>query len=231
MERSRDEDRAVNIADGLAVVGRRRAPLPIGTQTTVNLCHALPAPANFTPFSAMPPFDPNLPPNQVQVRAEELRNQFNGLKELIDAVPTLNAAQVNATNTLSPGASAEASVGVNGSTLEFTFGIPSGAPGAEGPMGPQGEMGPQGPEGPQGPTGGPAGPEGPPGPQGPPGNDGSPGPTGEVSQNDLANAITNVVNGTSNNSNSVATLDTVFPDPAMEEMRAKLNELINALRR
>jgi hypothetical protein len=52
-----------------------------------------------------------------------------------------------------------------------------------------------------------------------------------VSQNDLANAITNVVNGTSNNSNSVATLDNVLPDPAMEEMRAKLNELINALRR
>ncbi len=52
-----------------------------------------------------------------------------------------------------------------------------------------------------------------------------------MSQNDLANAITNVVNGTSNNSNSVATLDNVLPDPAMEEMRAKLNELINALRR
>ncbi len=87
--------------------------------------------------------------------------------------------------------------------------------------------GPQGPAGPQGPTGDPGGP---PGPQGPPGTDGAqgpPGPQGEVSQQGLDAAI----NGTSSNSNGVATLDTPFVDPELESLREKMNELINALRR
>jgi len=32
-------------------------------------------------------FDPSLPANGSDVRSDELRNQFTGLKELIDAVP------------------------------------------------------------------------------------------------------------------------------------------------
>ena len=67
------------------------------------------------------------------------------------------------------------------------------------------------------------------------GSDGAPGaqgPPGEVSNAQLTSAI----NGTSNNSNGVATLDTAFVnDPPtladMELMRAKVNELIQALRR
>ena len=39
------------------------------------------------------PFDPNLPANGSQVRSAELRNQFNGLKTLIDAVPAGPAGQ------------------------------------------------------------------------------------------------------------------------------------------
>ena len=72
-------------------------------------------------------------------------------------------------------------------------------------------------------------------PRGFPGNDGGSGPQGapgEVSLMQLNSAI----NGTSNNSNAVSMLDTPFAnDPPtladLELMRAKLNELINALRR
>jgi hypothetical protein len=60
------------------------------------------------------------------------------------------------------------------------------------------------------------------GPQGDPGAQGEPGPTGEVSQVALEGAIA----GTSSNSNGVATLDNPYGDPANEEIRQKLNELI-----
>jgi hypothetical protein len=66
----------------------------------------------------------------------------------------------------------------------------------------------------------------------PRGNDGIQGPPGEVSAAQLNSAIA----GTSNNSNTVGTLDSPFAnDPPtladMEVMRAKMNELILALRR
>jgi hypothetical protein len=66
------------------------------------------------------------------------------------------------------------------------------------------------------------GPTGPTGPQGPP---------GEVTQADLNNAELNMLSQSSANSNGVGTLDTPMPDPDMETLRQKLNELINALRR
>ena len=176
----------------------------------------------------MPSFDPTRPVNGVIIDADFLRDQFNSLKALIDAIASITAAQVDATNTLPPGSAAEATVGVVGNTLAFTFGIPAGVEGQSGPMGPQG------PEGPQGPTGGPPGPEGPMGPQGPQGADGAmgqQGPPGEVTQNDLANAI----NGTSNNSNSVGVLGLVA-DPAydpgqIQVLIDKMDELIQTLRR
>ena len=120
-------------------------------------------------------FDPNYPPTNAEIESAPLRSQFNGLKALIDAVPTLNAAQVNSTTTLQPGSPAEAAVGVTGNTLGFAFGIPAGVEGPQGVMGP---MGPQGPEGPMGPSGGPPGPEGPQGVQGPEGPMGPVGPQG-----------------------------------------------------
>ena len=57
-----------------------------------------------------------------------------------------------------------------------------------------------------------------------------------MTNNDLNNALLNTLNQTSNLTNAVSTLDTAFAnDPPtladMELMRAKVNELINALRR
>ena len=56
---------------------------------------------------------------------------------------------------------------------------------------------------------------------------GQDGANGQVSFGDLANAIST----TSSNSNAVDTLNNGFADPDMELMRAKINELILALRR
>jgi hypothetical protein len=77
------------------------------------------------------PFDPNYPPTNALIESAPLRGQFNGLKELIDAIPAGP-----------PGP--EGPAGPQGPEG------PGGPAGAEGPMGPQG---PQGPEGPQGPPG------------------------------------------------------------------------------
>ena len=77
------------------------------------------------------PFDPNLPAHRTRIVSAELRNQFNGLKALIDAVPA-------------------GPPGPQG---------PAGPAGAMGPQGPQGIAGAQGPQGVAGPQGvqGPAG--------------------------------------------------------------------------
>ena len=195
------------------------------------------------------PFDPNLPQALTMADAAQMRSQFNSLKALIDAIASVNAATVDSTTTLPAGSPAVAGVSVVGDTLHFTFQLPqgmdgtNGSNGSDGAMGPQGSPGsdgapgPQGPQGPQGDPGGPPGPQGPPGndgmqgpqgndgPQGPQGNEGNQGPQGppgEVTQAALDAAIL----GTSANTNAIGTLDTVFPDPALEEIRAKINELI-----
>ena len=53
----------------------------------------------------------------------------------------------------------------------------------------------------------------------PRGNDGTP---GEVTTAQLSSAI----DGTSNNTNGVSTLDSGFADPDLEALRLKLNEMI-----
>jgi hypothetical protein len=246
-------------------------------------------------------FDPTLPQENTLADAAQMRSQLNGLKDLIDAVPTLTAAQVDSTNTLPQGSPANASVNVIGNTLHFTFEIPQGQDGAQGPpfaqavvdsvttlnpwesatVGvsfdgsnvrfnfaiPRGNDGSTGPQGGNGSDGG----QGPQGIQGPPfaqavvdgvstldpgqpawvqtsfdgsnvrftfgiprgndgsnGNDGSP---GEVSEAMLSSSISNAISGTSNNTNSVGTLDSGFADADMEALRQKMNELISALRR
>ena len=67
------------------------------------------------------------------------------------------------------------------------------------------------------------------------GTDGSNGQPGEVSNMDMANAINNAVNGTSNNTNGVPLLDLMVNDPPtqtdLQQVVNKLNELIMALRR
>ena len=86
-------------------------------------------------------FDPDLPANGSPLDSAQMRAQLNALKALIDALNSLNNAQVDETNTLPPGNPATATVVIAGQTLHLTFGIP------------QGEIGPQGPEGQVGPPG------------------------------------------------------------------------------
>jgi hypothetical protein len=72
------------------------------------------------------PFDPNLPAPGSPNSSAEMRDQLNALKDLIDAVPTLNAAQVDGVTPLPPGSMPAASVSVSGNTLHFTFDLPQG---------------------------------------------------------------------------------------------------------
>ena len=186
-------------------------------------------------------FDPTLPQENTPADAVQMRSQFNGLKTLIDAVPTITNAQVDSITTLNPGESATVGVSITGGVLHFSFGIPQGA------------EGPQGSDGAQGPPFGNAVVDSvttvPPGspanvgtwfdgtdvhfsfelPQGDPGEQG---PGGEVSQGDLENAINFQ---TSNNTDAVSTIGTYVSDPPTQgEVQAivdKLDELINALKR
>ena len=84
-------------------------------------------------------FDPNLPQAGTEVDAVQMRSQLNGLKSLIDAVPTITGAVVDAVNTLPAGSPAQVSASVSGGVLHLSFGIPTGETGAPGP---QGEPGP-----------------------------------------------------------------------------------------
>jgi hypothetical protein len=92
-------------------------------------------------------FDPSIPVENTEIDAAQMRSQLNGLKSLIDAITTLTNAQIGATNTLPPGNPANVTLTTIGSTLHFTFDIPTGDPG------PQGDPGPEGPQGPEGPPG------------------------------------------------------------------------------
>ena len=157
-------------------------------------------------------FDPTLPLTSANVTSAELRSQFNGLKDLIDAIQSIGSATVDAVNTVPPGDPANVSVSVIGSTLHFTFDVPAGQPGADGAEGPAGSAGGDGmpcepgPEGPQG-------------------------QAGEVTLQQLSDAIAT----TSANSDGVSTLDLFPSDPPtqaeMQDVVTKINELIEALRR
>ena len=155
--------------------------------------------------------------------------------------PAPSSAVVDSVTTLNPGENATASVWLDGGGIRFSFGIPRGATGDTGPQGVPGPVFANAvidgvttlnpwenatasvqfdgtyvhftfgiPRGAQGEQGAP----------------------GEVTASGLASAIA----GTSNNTNGVPTLDTPFAnDPPtladLETMRAKVNELIAALRR
>jgi hypothetical protein len=82
------------------------------------------------------PFDPTLPANNAPNSSAQMRAQFNGLKDLIDAIQSVGSATVDGVNTLPPGEPAEVTLSVNGGTLHFTFGIPAGADGSPGDAGP-----------------------------------------------------------------------------------------------
>ena len=170
-----------------------------------------------------------------------MRGQFQGLKALIDAIPSITNAQVDSITTLNPGDPATAGVSITGGVLHFTFGIPQGVEGA------QGNDGAPGPPFANAvvdsvttaPAGSPAVvstsfdgtdvhfsfelPQGDPGEQG---------PAGEVSQGDLENAINTL---TSNISNDVQFLSASVNDPPtqwdVQQIADKVDELLQALRR
>lgn len=78
------------------------------------------------------PYDPDYPPANVLIESVPMRAQFHGLKDLIDAVPTITSAQVAAVNTLPPGDPASVGISLIGSTLQLTFDIPAGQSGPPG---------------------------------------------------------------------------------------------------
>lgn len=75
------------------------------------------------------PFDPALSQPDMLADADQMRAQLNGLKDLIDAVPGITGAVVDAVHTLPAGEEAGVAVTVEGTTLHFTFSIPQGADG------------------------------------------------------------------------------------------------------
>ncbi len=180
-------------------------------------------------------YDPQWPQNGQLVDADRFRGQFSGLKDLIDALNVILAAQVDAVNTINHNEPATATVNLVGNTLHFSFDIPRGGVGAPGQ-------------------------DGIPGQQGPPfaqaiidavntlnagesatvsvnydgsnvrftfgiprGNDGGQGGQGEQ-------GIQGPPGTNAPNSNAVSTLDTPFADPDVEALKQRVNELILALR-
>lgn len=170
-------------------------------------------------------FDPAYPPTNALIESAPMRAQFNGLKDLIDAVSGVTSAVVDAVTTLPPATPASVGVSVSGSVLHLSLALPQGMDGAAGPPGADGAPGPQGMSGADGPPG-PQGAEGAPGPQGPP---------GEVSQMTLDAAVAGVMGASSNISNAVAPLnqsaEASYSPTQMQDVMSKLDELINALRR
>jgi hypothetical protein len=75
------------------------------------------------------PYDPTYPPFNADIESAPLRAQFNGLKDLIDTVPTITSAVVDNMNTLPAGDPATVVAAVSGGVLHFSFGIPAGPPG------------------------------------------------------------------------------------------------------
>lgn len=126
------------------------------------------------------------------------------------AGPAFATAVVDGVTTLGPGEPATVSASLLGSTVHFTFGIPTGATGETGAPGDPGAAGAEGPIGPQG----------------------DPGLPGDVTAGQLASAVAT----TSANSNAVNDLALLaISDPPtqveVEQLRQKLNELISGPRR
>ncbi len=190
------------------------------------------------------PYDPDQPQNGQLIDADKLREQFAGLKALIDAAGGVAGAVVDGVAAVPDGDPPMASVTLAGNTLHFVFGLQRGAPGPEGPQGlpfanalidavntlSAGSMASVSvsfdgsnvrftfgiPQGFDGATG----------PQGLP---------GEVTQTDLNNATASTLGQTSSNSNAVSTLgfgaDGAYNSAQFQAVVDKLDELINALRR
>ena len=195
------------------------------------------------------PYDPSFPATGLELKSAGFRDQFHGMKDLIDAASGVTSATVDSVTTLNPGDPATVSLSVTGTVLHMSLGLPRGGDGATGPQGQPfanavidststlnpGENATVSvffdgtlvrftfgiPRGNQG-------------------EQGIQGPTGEVTNTALATALVTTLNSaaanSSANSNGVGTLDIPFTnDPPtlsdIELLRTKLNELITALRR
>jgi hypothetical protein len=188
-------------------------------------------------------YDPNIPATNAEATSAMFRAQFNGLKDLIDTALSVNAAQVDSTNTLPPGTPANASVSRIGNSLHFSFDLPQGADGEPGPMGAQGPafanavVDSVNTVDPGTPASVNVSYDGsnvrftfdiPRGFDGQAGNDGAP---GEVSLAEL----NNVISSSSANSNNVSTLalgaSPDYDQSQLQTLANKIDELINALRR
>jgi hypothetical protein len=200
-------------------------------------------------------FDPTYPATNALIESAPMRAQFNGLKDLIDAIPagppgqngsdgtSVTGAIIDGTNTLNPGDAAQASVSWDGANVRFTFGIPRGQDGVSSPpitsfiVDGVTTLNPGDPATANASFDGSAVrllfgiPRGNDGTNGSNGADGGQGSPGEVSNAQLSSAIT----GTSSNSNGVALLGLLVSDPPtqseVQQIVNKLDELINALRR
>ena len=195
------------------------------------------------------PYDPSFPATRAELKSAAFRDQFQGLKALIDAITSVTVATVDTVNTLNPGDPATVSVSIIGSVLHLTFGIPRGVDGVPGPQGsPFAAAIVDGvttvdPGNPATVTtffdgnnvhftfSIPRGAQGEQGIQGPPGE-----VTTAALNTAITNALTTAAGNSSANSNAVPTLDTPFAnDPPtlsdLESLRTKINELITALRR
>lgn len=86
-------------------------------------------------------FDPTLPQENTPVDAVQMRAQLNGLKDLIDAAPTITSAVVDSVSDVNPGMPAVVNVSVSNSVLHFAFEIPRGFNGTDGSNGSDGAPG------------------------------------------------------------------------------------------
>ena len=91
-------------------------------------------------------YDPAWPQNGQNIDADRFRDQFGGLKTLIDA-GLLTDVVIDAVNTIAPGNPANVTASIVGGVLHLTFAIPQGNDGAQGPQGSGGSDGQQGPPG------------------------------------------------------------------------------------
>ena len=96
------------------------------------------------------PYDPAIPAEGTEMVSAEMRSQFHGLFEFMQAVAAgcVTGAQIAAVNTVDPGQPAGVSVQIIGGVMHFTFNIPRGATGTAGTDGAPGGPGPAGPQGP-----------------------------------------------------------------------------------
>ncbi len=115
------------------------------------------------------PFDPTFPASSIFLVSADFRAQFNGLFDLIQAIPAgpqglqgvpgndgiqgppFSQAIMDAVNTLNPGEPATATVSFDGTNVHFVFSIPRGNDGAMGLSGQDGSPGGTGQTGSQGP--------------------------------------------------------------------------------